>query len=184
MFTSSRLLHYATKLYILQIFSIVNSTVQLFYILVLRYAISCAIMIAHCKNRKDKIMYSPKEIGDRIKSRRDELDMTLDEVAAKVGVSKSTIQRYENGLIGRIKLPVIESIADALWISPDWLVGVSEEKTADPKVDGLSPKENELLALYRGVNPDGQRYILQQAEFANSREEYRLSPAPTAKSGA
>lgn len=78
-------------------------------------------------------MYSPKEIGGRIKSRRDELDMTLDEVASKVGVSKSTIQRYENGLIGRIKLPVIESIADALWISPDWLIGVSEEKTARPE---------------------------------------------------
>lgn len=49
MFTSSHLLHYATKLYILQIFSIVNSTVQLFYFLLLRCAISYAIMIAHSK---------------------------------------------------------------------------------------------------------------------------------------
>lgn len=51
-------------------------------------------------------------------------------------------------------------------------------------VSSLIDDEGKLLALYRGVNPDGQRYILQQAEFANSREEYRLSPAPTAKSGA
>lgn len=79
----------------------------------------------------------------------------------------------------------IAKLAVALRTSPAYLLGYDEiEKTADPKVDGLSPKENELLALYRGVNPDGQRYILQQAEFANSREEYRLSPAPTAKSGA
>lgn len=171
MFTSSHLLRYATKLYILQIFSIVNSAVQLFYILVLRYAISCAIMIAHCKTRKDKIMYSPKEIGDRIKSRRDELDMTLDEVAAKVGVSKSTIQRYENGLIGRIKLPVIESIADALWISPDWLVGVSEEKTADPKVDGLSPLEARLMELIRRLTDDQKKMLLAQIELLLSKQE-------------
>lgn len=171
MFTSSHLLHYATKLYILQIFSIVNSAVQLFYILVLRYAISCAIMIAHCKTRKDEIMYSPKEIGDRIKSRRDELDMTLDEVAAKVGVSKSTIQRYENGLIGRIKLPVIESIADALWISPDWLVGVSEEKTADPKVDGLSPLEARLMELIRRLTDDQKKMLLAQIELLLSKQE-------------
>ncbi len=82
-------------------------------------------------------------------------------------------------------LDVLAPLASILLVSPEYLLNGSEiEKTADPKVDGLSPKENELLALYRGVNPDGQRYILQQAEFANSREEYRLSPAPTAKSGA
>lgn len=116
-------------------------------------------------------MYSPKEIGGRIKSRRDELDMTLDEVASKVGVSKSTIQRYENGLIGRIKLPVIESIADALWISPDWLVGVSEEKTADPKVDGLSPLEARLMELVRRLTDDQKKMLLAQIELLLSKQE-------------
>lgn len=116
-------------------------------------------------------MYSPKEIGGRIKSRRDELDMTLDEVAAKVGVSKSTIQRYENGLIGRIKLPVIESIADALWISPDWLVGVSEEKTADPKVDGLSPLEARLMELVCRLTDDQKKMLLAQIELLLSKQE-------------
>ena len=72
-------------------------------------------------------MYFPKEIGDRIKFRRNELDMTLDEVAAEVGVSKSTIQRYENGLIGRVKIPVIESIAAALNVNPAWLIGQTDD---------------------------------------------------------
>ena len=127
--------------------------------------------------RKDIIMYSPKEIGDRIKLRRDELDMTLDEVAAKVGVSKSTIQRYENGLIGRIKIPVIESIADALFVSPGWLVGPSKEKTAVPDVlhpaPSPAPADPEISSVLHRLNQTGRdawmkygRYLADQPEYA------------------
>lgn len=125
------------------------------------------------------------EMKDKIKQRREELGLTLEEVGNIVGVGKSTVRKWETGDIANMRRDKIAKLAVALHTTPAYLLGYEEaEKTADPKVDGLSPKENELLALYRGVNPDGQRYILQQAEFANSREEYRLSPAPTAKSGA
>lgn len=125
------------------------------------------------------------EMKDKIKQRREELGLTLEEVGNIVGVGKSTVRKWETGDIANMRRDKIAKLAVALRTSPAYLLGYDEtEKTAGPKVDGLSPKENELLALYRGVNPDGQRYILQQAEFANSREEYRLSPAPTAKSGA
>lgn len=125
------------------------------------------------------------EIKDKIKRLREELGLTLEEVGNIVGVGKSTVRKWETGDIANMRRDKIAKLAVALHTTPAYLLGYEEvEKTADPKVDGISPKENELLALYRGVNPDGQRYILQQAEFANSREEYRLSPAPTAKSGA
>ena len=39
------------------------------------------------------------EIGARIKYVRDLREATLDDIAKKVGVTKSTIQRYENGKI-------------------------------------------------------------------------------------
>lgn len=123
--------------------------------------------------------------GERMKSRRKQLGFSAEYVADKLGCSPSTIYRYENGDIEKMPLDVLAPLASILLVSPEYLLnGSGIEKTADPKADSLSPKENELLALYRGVNPDGQRYILQQAEFANSREEYRLSPAPTVKSGA
>lgn len=125
------------------------------------------------------------EMKDKIKQRREELGLTLEEVGNIVGVGKSTVRKWETGDIANMRRDKIAKLAVALRTSPAYLLGYDEiEKTADPKADGLSPKENELLTLYRGVNPDGQRYILQQAEFANSREEYRLSLAPTAKSGA
>ena len=52
-------------------------------------------------------MYSPSEIGKRITLRREELGASMEEIAQKVGVHKSTIQRYEAGSIQRIKLPVV-----------------------------------------------------------------------------
>lgn len=59
-----------------------------------------------------------------------------------------------------------------------------EEKTAVPKDDGLSPDERGLLDLYRSVNLDGKKYIVKQAKFAAGEDDYRLTPAPTTKTGA
>lgn len=63
-----------------------------------------------------------KEIGERIKKRRKELGFTLQEIADKVGVASSTIQRYENGTISQYKLPILESIAKVIKVNPVWLV--------------------------------------------------------------
>lgn len=43
------------------------------------------------------------EIGNKIKHARILRGATLDEIAQKVGVAKSTIQRYENGKIKKNK---------------------------------------------------------------------------------
>ena len=66
------------------------------------------------------------EIGQRIKQRRLDMDLTQGDIANEIGVAISTIQRYETGAIDKIKLPVIEAIARVLRVSPDWLVGKSD----------------------------------------------------------
>lgn len=67
------------------------------------------------------------EIGNRIKYARGLRNVTLDDIAKKVGVAKSTIQRYEAGKIATIKIPVVESIAIALNVNPSWIVGKSDD---------------------------------------------------------
>jgi repressor LexA len=69
-----------------------------------------------------------KEIGRRIYETRKSLGFTLDDVANRIGVAKSTVQRYETGRIGTIKLPVISAIADALGVNDAWLIGKSDKK--------------------------------------------------------
>lgn len=74
--------------------------------------------------KKEVVMSSLtlKEIGHRIKTRRKELKFTLQEIADRVGVASSTIQRYESGSIKQLKLPVIESIAKSINVNPVWLI--------------------------------------------------------------
>lgn len=71
-----------------------------------------------------------KAIGNRIKSRRKELELTQEQVGNIVGVNKSTIQRYENGLIKELKMPVVQAIANALNVDLNWLVLKSENKSS------------------------------------------------------
>jgi transcriptional regulator with XRE-family HTH domain len=46
-------------------------------------------------------MLNSKEIGKRIKDAREKADLSLNDVALKLGVNKSTILRYENGEISK-----------------------------------------------------------------------------------
>jgi repressor LexA len=64
--------------------------------------------------------------------------LTLEEIGKRIGVAKSTIQRYEKGDIERLKLPVIESIANALNVAPNWLIG-NADTTPAPIPPGFLP---------------------------------------------
>lgn len=63
------------------------------------------------------------EFKDKIKARRLELGMTLDDVAKLVGVSNPTISRWESGAIVNQRRDKIELLAKALQISPGELMG-------------------------------------------------------------
>ena len=68
-----------------------------------------------------------KEIGLRIQKARTIRNVTLDDIASDVGVAKSTIQRYEKGLIARPKIPVLHAIANSLKVNPAWIVLKSDD---------------------------------------------------------
>lgn len=83
-------------------------------------------------------VFTNKQIGLRIKSTREERGMTLQEIANKIGVAKSTIQRYEAGTIENIKLPVISSIANALGVNPSWLIGKVDSPDAVQDINSFA----------------------------------------------
>ena len=90
-------------------------------------------------------MINNAEVGKRIEDRRTELGLTLQDIASEVGVAISTIQRYEQGKIGKVKLPVMEAIAAALNVSTDWLLGIPDAEKERPSTslaDNILPLPN------------------------------------------
>ena len=67
-----------------------------------------------------------KEIGTKIRERRQALGISVFELANRLHMSKATVHRYESGDIKMIKLPVIDSIARELRCNPAWLIGKSD----------------------------------------------------------
>ena len=70
-------------------------------------------------------------IGSRAKQRRLELNLTQPYVAEKMGVTASTILRYENGSIDNTKKMVLEGLSEALHVSIEWLKGETDEYETD-----------------------------------------------------
>ena len=66
-------------------------------------------------------------LKENIKMIRTQKNMTLEDLAKKVGVSRQTIQRYESGVIGNIPSDKIELIAKALETTPADLMGWNNE---------------------------------------------------------
>ena len=81
-----------------------------------------------------------KLIGDRIKQARALRNYTLDDIASDIGVAKSTIQRYENGLISNPKLPVLQAIAESLKVNPSWLSGYDVPMIDDTALSSIVSK--------------------------------------------
>ena len=72
-----------------------------------------------------------KLIGSRAKQRRLELNLTQPYVAEKMGVTASTILRYENGSIDNTKKMVLEGLSETLHVSIEWLKGETDEYETD-----------------------------------------------------
>lgn len=73
-------------------------------------------------------------VGERIKQRRKDMKMSADELATSVGVSRSTIFRYEKGDIEKVGPDVLKKIADKLNVSPADLMGWDDTPVQELKI--------------------------------------------------
>ena len=73
------------------------------------------------------------DIGKLINKRRTELELTLEDVGNAVGVSKSTVKKWEDGFISNMKRDKIAELAKVLKLNPVSLITGEEtvENTSD-----------------------------------------------------
>lgn len=97
-----------------------------------------------------------KMIGKNIKSRREELGLTQDDLAQKLGYrSRSSIQKIEKGVTD-IPQSKIKSFAEALQTTPEYLMGWTSSHRES--LTGNN-EATELLNGYFQLNEDSKRLI-------------------------
>lgn len=77
-------------------------------------------------------------IGHKIKELRKQLNMSVDELATKLGKNRATIYRYERGDIENLPLDVLEPLANALNTTPGYLMGWDENTQSDSSSEDLN----------------------------------------------
>ena len=70
-------------------------------------------------------------VADRIKQAREKSGITQVDLAVKIGVSKQTLYKCENGVITNIPSDKIEQIAELTGVSPAYLMGWVEDTPSD-----------------------------------------------------
>ena len=81
----------------------------------------------------------------KLKELRKSKGMTLDELAERIGTSKQTIHRYENGIITNVPPEKVESLAVALGTTPQELMGWDDEPA--PAYKNLLPVSAKQLPV-------------------------------------
>lgn len=71
-------------------------------------------------------------VGDRIRQVRQEQDVTQQELADYIGVSKQAVYKYENNIVTNIPTDKVDAIAKRLKVSPAYLMGWEEQPTPKP----------------------------------------------------
>ncbi len=70
-------------------------------------------------------------IGLRIKELREKHQISVDELARRIGKSRATVYRYENNEIENLPYTILVPIANALHTTPTYLLGCEEELQGD-----------------------------------------------------
>lgn len=105
------------------------------------------------------------DMSRKIKELRLAKGMTLEQVANIVGVGKSTVRKWETGMIANMKRDKIALLAQALSTTPAYLMGWFEEETRPKKTD-ITEDEQKLLDLFRKVPEDKQEMLIQMIQVA------------------
>lgn len=107
--------------------------------------------------------FMENDLSRKIKQLRLERDMTLEQVASIVGVGKSTVRKWETGMIANMKRDKIALLASALGTTPAYLMGWREDsdQANSPDVMNLTEGETLLLELFRQIPEDAQKMYLE-----------------------
>ncbi len=91
-----------------------------------------------------------ERIGDRIKEIRKQRKMSVEEVADRLGISLSTMYRYENSSISKIPIEIIDKLCTVLGTTTRELMGNGQSvSTGDELPSSFANAEDAMAFILR-----------------------------------
>lgn len=97
-------------------------------------------------------------IGEKLRMLRTEKDESLEDVAKKIGLSKSLLSKYERGIVDP-GLKALSRLVRYFDVSLDWLFGFTEDRKPINRDNPLSE-----------LNRDKQLEVIKYIEYLKSKE--------------
>ena len=99
--------------------------------------------------------------SSRLRQAREQANLTQQDFAKKLGVTKNAISNYENG-VSSPKWDVLVKIFDVLQVEPNFLY--QDDFTASSIDTALTPTQTSLLSIFDELNEEGQTKALEYVE--------------------
>lgn len=120
-------------------------------------------------NRSIEVINMNNVTANRMKERRIELGITLKELEDLTGISRSTLNRYEQGL-SMLTIDKVKRLSEALSVSQAYLMGWESKAVSYEEI-------NLILAIVNGLNGEMEYDANQDLYYLRlNQTEYTLSP--------
>lgn len=116
----------------------------------------------------------------KLKKRRNSLGLTLEDVGNLVGVTKSTVRKWETGDIENMKRDKIILLANALKVSPMFIMGL-DNKMNEEKYNETNIKEDKLLKNFNKLNDLGKDKAMDNIQDLTQIDKYTINDEETKK---
>lgn len=100
-------------------------------------------------------MYNSRSVADAIKREAKNNNISVKQVLEQAGLGANTMSNFKTSMP---KADNLAKIADILDCSVDYLLGRTETPVSSQSI--LSEKEEEIIKIFRSLNPDGQEIVL------------------------
>lgn len=89
-------------------------------------------------------------IADRIRNRRLELGLSVDDLAMRLNKNRATVYRYESNYIKTYSPDVMDALAKALDTTPAYFYGYDDHASEEPP--DIRPQTTEARILAKGID--------------------------------
>ena len=99
--------------------------------------------------------------GQRIKDKRESMQLSQTELAAKVGISKQTLYKYEHDIVTNIPSDTVEKLSFYLECSPAYIMGWEHK----------SKRLADYLEKFSQLSPEKFQMVCDFIDFTSSKKE-------------